>query len=228
KSLKEKQGFFKMILMSDAHYFAKEMVVNQLKNENFEAKKEFLQLALDNNNIQVRQAVAYSLSKIPEEFREAYETLLDDSSYQTQEIALLYLWRNFPKQRLEYLEKSKTWIGFNDNNLRTLWLSLALSTPEYTANKQVLIDELINFSSEKYEATIRQNALEKLIGFQIINEAVLINLVKATTHHMWQFSKFGRDTIRVLLKKQEHRDSFIQILVNLNENEKFQLNRLLN
>ncbi|HJS01556.1 MAG TPA: M1 family metallopeptidase, partial [Flavobacterium sp.] len=37
KSLKEKQGFFKMILMSDAHYFAKEMVVNQLKNESFEA-----------------------------------------------------------------------------------------------------------------------------------------------------------------------------------------------
>lgn len=228
KPLAEKEGFFKLILMSDAFHVAKEMVVDQLKNETFEAKKQFLQLALETNNLQVRQAVAYSLPKIPEEFRVDYENLLYDDSYQTQEIALLYLWKNFPKQRLNYLEKSKKWIGFNDYNLRTLWLSLVLMTPEYPNNKQELIDELINYSSERYEATTRQNALEKLIGFQVINDTVLINLVKATTHHMWQFSKFGRDTIRTLLKNQEYKDSFIRILPSLNEKEQFQLNRLLN
>lgn len=228
KPLVEKEGFFKLILMSDAHYSAKVMVVNQLRNETFEAKKQLLQLALETKNLQVRQTIAYSLPKIPEEFRMDYESLLDDASYQTQEIALLYLWRNFPKQRLNYLEKSKKWIGFNDYNLRTLWLSLALMTPELANDKQVLIDELINYSSEKYEATMRQNALEKLVGFQLINNVVLINLVKATTHHMWQFSKFGRDTIRTLLKNQEYKDSFIRILPSLNEKEQFQLNRLLN
>ncbi|KDN53815.1 M1 family metallopeptidase [Flavobacterium seoulense] len=228
KPLAEKRGFFKLILMSDAHYAAKEMVVNQLKNETFEAKKEFLDLVIESKNIPVRQALAYSLPKIPEEFRVDYETLLDDDSYQTKEVALLYLWRNFPNQRLNYLEKSKDWIGFNDYNLKTLWLSLVLMTPEYSANKQDIITELINYSSEKYEATTRQNALEKLIGFKIINDAILVNLVKATTHHMWQFSKFGRDNIRTLLKNQENKASFLRILPNLNEKEQFQLNRLLN
>jgi len=228
KPLAEKEGFFRLILMSDAFHMAKEMVVDQLRNETYEAKKPFLELALETNDLQVRQAVAYSLPKIPEDFRTDYESLLDDDSYQTQEIALLYLWRNFPKQRLDYLEKSKKWIGFNDYNLRTLWLSLTLMTAEYSNNKQELIDELINYSSESYEATTRQNALEKLIGFQLINDVVLTNLVKATTHHMWQFSKFGRDTIRTLLKNQEHKDSFIRILPSLNEKEQFQLNRLLN
>lgn len=228
KPLSEKEGFFKLILMSDAHYSAKEMVIDQLRNETFEAKKNFLELALESNNPQVRQAVAYSLPKIPEEFRMDYESLLSDDSYQTQEIALLYLWRNFPKQRLDYLEKSKKWMGFNDYNLRTLWLSLVLNTPEFSTDKQVLIDELISYSSDKFEATTRQNALEKLIGFKIINDIVLVNLVKATTHHMWQFSKFGRDTIRILLKNQIYRDSFIRILSSLNEKEQFQLNRLLN
>ncbi|APA00588.1 M1 family metallopeptidase [Flavobacterium commune] len=228
KPLSEKEGFFKLILMSDAHYSAKEMVIDQLRNETFEAKKNFLELALESNNPQVRQAVAYSLPKIPEEFRMDYESLLSDDSYQTQEIALLYLWRNFPKQRLDYLEKSKKWMGFNDYNLRTLWLSLALNTPEFSTDKQVLIDELISYTSDKFEATTRQNALEKLIGFKIINDIVLVNLVKATTHHMWQFSKFGRDTIRILLKNQIYRDSFIRILSSLNEKEQFQLNRLLN
>lgn len=228
KPLSEKEGFFKLILMSDAHYSAKEMVIDQLRNETFEAKKNFLKLALESNNPQVRQAVAYSLPKIPEEFRMDYESLLSDDSYQTQEIALLYLWRNFPKQRLDYLEKSKKWMGFNDYNLRTLWLSLVLNTPEFSTDKQVLIDELISYTSDKFEATTRQNALEKLIGFKIINDIVLVNLVKATTHHMWQFSKFGRDTIRILLKNQIYRDSFIRILSSLNEKEQFQLNRLLN
>ena len=228
KPLAEKEGFFKLILMSDAHYSAKVMVVNQLKNESFDAKKPFLELVMNTKNLPVRQAFAYSLPKIPEEFRMDYESFLDDASYQTQEIALLYLWRNFPEKRFEYLEKSKSWIGFNDHNLRTLWLSLALMTTDYVTDKTVLIDELIDYSSEKYEATTRQNTLEKLIGFKIINQTVLINLVKATTHHMWQFSKFGRDTIRTLLKNQDYRDSFVKIITNLNEKEQFQLNRLLN
>jgi aminopeptidase N len=61
-------------------------------------------------------------------FRTQYETLLDDKSYQTQELALYNLWNNFPEQRIQYLDKSKNWIGFNDYNLRTLWLTLALDT----------------------------------------------------------------------------------------------------
>ncbi len=225
--LPEKIEFLRKTLESNVYETVKEAIVNQIETEKYDAKKELLLIALQSNNVQVRQAVAGSLSKIPEDFRTHYETLLDDTSYQTQEIALFYLWKNFPDHRTEYLNKSKNWIGFNDFNLRTLWLSLALSTPDYSDNPDVLANELISFSSVKYEATTRQNALEKLIAFKIINDQVLSNLVSATTHHMWQFSKYGRDTIRVLLKNSELRASFERILPNLNPEEQFQLNRLL-
>lgn len=227
KSLVEKKDFFAEVLQSDVYSTAKEVLVYQLKNEKFEDKKELLELALKTNNLQVRQAVAAILTKIPEEFREQYESLLNDKSYQTQEIALYNLWNNFPDHRVEYLEKSKNWIGFNDYNLRTLWLSLALSTTEYLVNKEILINELIAYSSPNFEAITRQNALEKLIAFHLVNDLVLKNLVNATTHHMWQFSKFGRENIRTLLKNQEMRVSFEKILSDLNENEQFQLKRLL-
>jgi len=223
----EKFEFLKNTLKSDVYYAVKEAIVDQLENEKLEDKKELLLLALQTNNIQIRQAVATTLTKIPEDFRTEYETLLDDKSYQTQEIALYWLWKNFPDHRTKYLDKSKNWIGFNDYNLRTMWLSLALSTPDYAINKEDLIAELISFSSTKYEATTRQNALEKLIAFKIINDQVLSNLVSSTTHHMWQFSKFGRETIRFLLKKPEMRASFDRILPNLTPDEQFQLNRLL-
>ncbi|UTN02870.1 M1 family metallopeptidase [Flavobacterium bizetiae] len=225
--LPEKIEFLKNTLESNVYETVKEAIVSQIEPEKYEAKKELLLIALQTNNVQVRQAVATSLSKIPEDFRTNYENLLNDKSYQTQEIALFYLWRNFPEHRIAYLNKSKDWVGFNDFNLRTLWLSLALSTPNYSENSEALVNELISFSSTKYEATTRQNALEKLIAFKIINDQVLSNLVSATTHHMWQFSKYGRDTIRVLLKNSEMRASFERILPNLNPEEQFQLNRLL-
>ncbi|WP_374172784.1 M1 family metallopeptidase [Flavobacterium tructae] len=226
-ALAEKEAFLSKTLDSDIYYSVKEAIVNQLENEKYESKKALLLQALKSNDLQVRQAVAASLTKIPEDFRVEYESLLDDKSYQTQEVALYWLWRNFPEHRTRYLDKSKNWVGFNDYNLRTLWLSLALSTPNYANDSEVLITELIAFSSAKYEATTRQNALEKLIAFKIINDAVLTNLVSATTHHMWQFSKFGRDTIRLLLKNTDLRASFERILTNLNPEEQFQLKRLL-
>ncbi|OXB21497.1 aminopeptidase [Flavobacterium tructae] len=226
-ALAEKESFLSKTLDSDIYSSVKEAIVNQLENEKYESKKALLLQALKTNDLQVRQEVAASLTKIPEDFRVEYESLLDDKSYQTQEVALYWLWRNFPEQRTRYLDKSKNWVGFNDYNLRTLWLSLALSTPNYANDSEVLISELIAFSSAKYEATTRQNALEKLIAFKIINDAVLTNLVSATTHHMWQFSKFGRDTIRLLLKNTDLRASFERILTNLNPDEQFQLKRLL-
>lgn len=225
--LNEKIDFFAKTLDSNIHYSVKEAIISQLQNEKYEDKKELLLKALHQNNIQLRQTLAGSLSKIPEDFRTEYETLLNDKSYQTQEIALFYLWKNFPDHRTEYLDKSKNWIGFNDYNLRTLWLSLALSTTDYSENPQALITELAAFSTTRYEAATRQNALEKLLAFKFINDDVLTSLVNATTHHMWQFSKFGRDSIRSLLKNSEMRASFNRILPNLNPDEQFQLNRLL-
>jgi aminopeptidase N len=227
KPLIDKYAFFEKTLQSDVYFSIKESIVSQLIKEKFEDKKQLLRLALQTQNVQVRQAVASTLQKIPEEFRAEYETLLDDKSYQTQEFALYYLWNSFQNKRVNYLEKSKDWMGFNDFNLRILWLSLAVSTPEYAANKETYLEELVNYSSPNYEATIRQNALEYLINFNVINEVVLKNLVNATTHHTWQFSKFGRENIRVLLKNPEIRITFQTILPSLNEKEQFQLDRLL-
>ena len=226
-ALVNKSKFLASILESNAATYVKVAVVNQLKLESFESKKELLQLALTTSNLEVRMAVARSFSIIPEEFRVNYESLLLDKSYENQELALYNLWSSFPDHQAEYLEKTKNWIGFNDYNLRTLWLSLALSTPDYSANKKLLIDELIHYSSTNYEAITRQNALEKLVDFQLLNNAVLINLVNATTHHMWQFSKFGRDAIRRLLKKEEMRTSFERIVTKLSKEEQAQLKRLL-
>lgn len=112
KPLFDKKDFLEKTLLSKVHFLVKEVVLNQMKNEKWEDKKRLFTLALETKNVQLRQTVAALLNSIPASFRTEYETLLDDKSYQTQEIALYNLWNNFPEQRIAYLEKSKKMDGF--------------------------------------------------------------------------------------------------------------------
>lgn len=194
------------ILKSDAYYPIKQYVVYQTQNIPFEERKVILETALATNDILVRRAVAESIPVIPEAFKLQYETLLEDNSYQTKEITLTNLWKNFPEDRLRYLEQTKEIVGNNDKSFRLTWLALAMNTenlPEQV--KATSYNQLLDFASENYESSVRQNALELLLQLNPNDEKVIELLFKATVHHKWQFTKFGRDNVRSLLKNQEYR-----------------------
>ncbi len=194
------------ILKSDAYYPIKQYIVYQTRNVPFEERKVILETALATNDILVRRAVAESTPVIPEAFKLQYETLLKDNSYQTKEIALTNLWKNFPEDRLRYLEQTKEIVGNNDKSFRLTWLALAMNTENQSGQfKATTYNQLLDFASENYESSVRQNALELLLELNPNDEKVIELLFKATVHHKWQFTKFGRDNVRRLLKNQEYR-----------------------
>lgn len=194
------------ILKSDAYYPIKQYIVYQTRNVPFDERKVILENALATNDILVRRAVAESTPVIPEAFKSQYETLLNDNSYQTKEIALTNLWKNFPEERLHYLEQTKGIIGNNDKSFRLTWLALAMNTEKLQEQvKATSYNQLLDFASEEYESSVRQNALELLLQLNPNDEKVIELLFKATVHHKWQFTKFGRDNVRLLLKKPEYR-----------------------
>ena len=194
------------ILKSDAYYPIKQYIVYQTRNVPFEERKVILETALATNDILVRRAVAESTPIVPEAFKLQYETLLNDNSYQTKEIALTNLWRNFPDERLRYLEQTKEIVGNNDKSFRLTWLALAMNTENLSEQvKATSYNQLLDFASENYESSVRQNALELLLQLNPNDEKVIELLFKATVHHKWQFTKFGRDNVRLLLKKPEYR-----------------------
>lgn len=206
KKSKKSLGELTDILKSEAYHPIKQYIVYQTRNVPFEERKVILETALATNDILVRRAVAESTPVIPEAFKSQYETLLNDNSYQTKEIALTNLWKNFPDDRLRYLEQTKAIVGNNDKSFRLTWLALAMNTenlPEQV--KATSYNQLLDFASENYESSVRQNALELLLQLNPNDEKVIELLFKATLHHKWQFTKFGRDNIRRLLKNQEYR-----------------------
>lgn len=151
------------------------------------------------NNLKVRQALASYLTEIPVALKDNYESLLDDPSYLTKEIALYNLWLNFPNDRARYLSKMRSVIGFNDHNVRLLWLVLHLNTPEYQAKQKIeVLNELISYSLPDQHFELRMNAFSylKLIGaFEITS---MKSLIQATRHHNWRFAKFAKAMLEEL------------------------------
>ncbi|AUP81414.1 M1 family metallopeptidase [Flavivirga eckloniae] len=149
------------------------------------------------NPVKVRQAIAKTLPKVPLALKENYETLLNDASYLTIEAALFGLWNSFPEDRHVYFEKTRHIQGFNDKNIRILWLTLALITDDFEPeNDDVFFNELLDYTSPKYGFEIRMNAFSYLKWISSCGEACQENLQQATRHHNWQFSKFAKHMLK--------------------------------
>ncbi len=85
-------------LNSDVYHTVKEAIVDQIENEKYEAKKELLLISIANNNVQIRQTVAETQNKIPEDFRSEYETFIRGSNHiKHRKLLCIDLWRNFPE-----------------------------------------------------------------------------------------------------------------------------------
>lgn len=222
----DKESILKL-MNSDVYFPIKELLIYESESKAFEPKEYLLLAALKTNELHVRQAVASSLASIPENFRLQYETLLFDESYETKEIALVNLWKNFPKFRGKYIELSKNWIGFEDKNLKLQHLSLAYLTYKNDSKKIKVYQELLSYTGTNYDSGIQQNALQKLLNLKINTKEIFRSLAYATGNHRWQFVKFSRDTIRKLIKEDKSRAIFNEILPELPIREKNQLQRLL-
>ena len=209
KPFTENEGYFSTILSSDGNYLLKAEIIYQIKNVPFEAKEKLLNLALQCNDLAVRQAVAVTVEKIPLLFKTAYESLLNDNSYVTKEIALIRLCNQFPDSDADYLQKAQSWIGNNDLNLRITYLFLSQFSATFDADqKQKNAQELIQYTHFSFESSVRKNAFDAALQLTPIDDKVLENLVNATTHFKWQFNKFARDYVRNLLKTPFFRARF--------------------
>lgn len=216
------------ILKSDAYYPVKQYIVYRTQNVPFDERKVILETALATNDILVRRAVAESTPVIPEAFKSQYETLLNDNSYQTKEIALVNLCINFPEDREKYLFQIRRLIGNNDKSLRITWLRLAYDTPAFETQRLDFYLELLHYASAHYESSIRQNALEALLSIDFMNEKVITQLFLATNHHKWQFTLFARTKIRELLKNPAYRTQVEQLSLTSNASMKALYLKFLN
>ncbi|PIB39153.1 aminopeptidase [Maribacter sp. 4G9] len=168
------------------------------------------------SSFEVRRALAMSIPKVTQEFKTNFESFLQDKSYVTQEYALFKLWEAFPENRVGYLNKLEDVVGLPNKNVRLLWLTLALVTPDYkTAEKANYLDELISYTHEIYNPEIRQSAFQYLYQINAVNGEVLRQLILATDHHSWQFRMFVRNLLDEMLTNENLKQQIVSVAMQL-------------
>ncbi len=181
--------------------FIGQEAVFQLMEKPFAETISLYKNGFESKNLFVRQAIALSLNQIPTELQPEYESLLKDDSYVTREAALYNLWVNFPEKRAEYLNQTEGVIGFQDKNVRQLWLALSFLTEGYkTKEKEIFTQELKSYSGQEYSFEIREKAFGYINELQLWDDNTLKNLIESGIHHTWQFSKYSKELLLEVLK----------------------------
>lgn len=189
-------------LPKSAHYTVQQVVLKEaLKKPGYLTYSDLINEGFSSNNPKLRQTLADNISEIPSEFKLQYEGLLLDKSYKTIETALLNLWVNFPEDRLRYLKSTEQVIGFNDKNIRTLWLALALNTKGFLKTEYYkFYNELVLYTHPANHFEVRRNAFRYLNELQLMNSEVLKNLTNGSTHHNWRFKYYCKQLLAQVKK----------------------------
>jgi aminopeptidase N len=200
------------------------LVVNLVKNipkKDPKASIDTFKEAFKTKNLKVRQAIAQALTKIPVELKPEYESLLTDASYVTKEAALYNLWINFPADQKKYLDQTKDIQGFNDKSFRTLWLTLAIVTKNYSGNNTpYYYQELSNYTRPHNHFEVRKNAFVFINELRSFTDQNLADLVNGARHPNWRFAKFCSDLLDSIIKNPIYTENLKRSMKLLNEKEK--------
>ncbi|MBZ9787516.1 M1 family metallopeptidase [Psychroflexus sp. CAK57W] len=195
--------------------------VYQLNEEDLKLALPLYKKAFNTNNLYVRQAVANSLTSVPKQLKTEYESLLEDDSYLTIEKALLHLWMSFPEKRLDYLNQTETIVGFQDKNIKLLWLTLNLATPDYQPEqKSKVFKELSNYTRPGFPYQIRQHAFGYLYQIDTFSESNYKDLMQGAFHPVWQFKKFCRELLDTLMTSERHKKAILNLIDEFSIKEK--------
>jgi aminopeptidase N len=209
--------------------FIGQEAVYQLAGEDLFLTHFLYEKALQSGNLYIRQAVAVSIDGVSEKLKEKFETLLLDNSYLTIEAALSQLWEQYPQDRARYLDATRRIVGFQDKNVRQLWLAIATLTEGYrTKEKPSFVTELRNYTSDEYSFEIRQIAFRYMEALGLYNDEVIDNLIDACVHHNWRFRNSSRKLFSQVLLNPGTTATIESRLDQFSEKEQQFLNTKLN
>ncbi len=225
-AISEKKNQLNRVLTFPNDFMGQEAII-QLQNEPWDQVVSLYQKGMASNNLLVRQTIALQLDKIPDDFKAEFETLLQDESYATKEAAFIQLVTNFPADTSLYLDTIKNVQGFQDKNVRQLYLAYALATRTYGAStKEEIQKELIDYTSNNHSFEIREIAFGYINQLGLWNKQTAHHLVNASTHHYWRFRNGARDLLEAQMNDSSFRKMIRTAYPKLSVAEKEYLSRI--
>lgn len=198
-----KKANFNAIIQQKFFHPIYQEVIYQLKDVPYLDKREFVFQLFALKDVKTKRTLAESFQQVPKELKTEFETMFIDNSYINREIALYRLWTTFKEDRQKYIDISRSWIG-QDYNLKFAHLILkAITYKNDPVMRTSAITELEQMTTDGFNSTVRQKAIENLIQLNEVTDTVLKSLVELSLHQKWQAVKFAKDTMRELIKSSE-------------------------
>ena len=193
----------------------------QISGENSPEAIELYKKGFASENLMLRQAIAVSIDEIPLELKSDFFSLLKDESYITIENALLKAWLQFPEDTAFLLEQTKDVYGFQNKNVRLLWLTINLVSPEIEPElNKAYFEELSSNTSKYMPADLRQNALGYLYQLNAFTSENLKDLLNGAQHPVNRFKNYCLSMLNKLLQNDEYRLQYAEFHNTLNPTDK--------
>lgn len=219
-SISVKKDYLEKALDFPVNEYIGQEVVFQLSAENSKETTSLYRKALETNNLRIRQAVAVSIDSIPSVLKSQFIKLLEDDSYITKENALLKSWAQFPEETEYLLSTTKDVQGFQNKNVRLLWLVINLVSPEIDPEKKpAYYKELSGYTSENHPFGLRQNAFSYLYQINAFSEQNLLDILEGTQHPNYRFRNFCRSLLDKLLNDKEYRAKYVALSATMEKTD---------
>ncbi|MCX7606004.1 MAG: M1 family metallopeptidase [Bacteroidia bacterium] len=177
-------------------------VVSQLAND--PNSLSFLREALRDPHPQVRFAVIAHLNPLPTTLRAELESLLRDSSYVIQALALERLSEAFPRRVPDYLRQTAATLGRVGHNVRIKHLEIAALYGDKAA-----LEKLVDYASPSFEFRTRQNALRSLKALNQLPPSLLPHLFEALTSPNTRLAAVAREGVEYWMQQIRYRQALL-------------------
>ena len=219
-SISIKKDYLEKALDFPVNEYLGQEVVFQLSAENSKETTSLYRKALETDNLRIRQAVAVSIDSIPSVLKTQFIKFIEDDSYITKENALLKSWAQFPEETEYLISKTKNVQGFQDKNVRLLWLVINLVSPETDPEKKpAYYKELSSYTSETHPFGLRQNTLSYLYQINAFSEQNLLDILEGAQHPNYRFRNFCRSLLDKLLNDKEYRAKYVDLSATMEKTD---------
>ena len=229
-AFEQKKNYFLEVIKSDIYYPSKSEILIQINDIPFRDKKDFIDLVMQNKDLEVRNTLINTLDDFPESYRNQYESFLDDANYDTKLKALTVLTKKYPADKKRYFDIAKNWQGENDKRLRIHFLALNIFSEKDNIENETINSykkEILDYSSSNFEFSVRQNAVIYLKQLQMMDNFALENLLECCLYKNWRYAKWGKDFLKEVLSDEKNKQKYLELLPSLNIEKQTMLNRFL-
>ena len=203
--IEKKRDFLLLVFHNETFGQIKAEIIAQLSKDKDPHTFDLLKQALHDKDFAVRKAVVENLETIPESILPDAEKLLSDSSYNNIETTLRKLCKQYTANVTQYLNQTKEVKGLHDN-VRMAWLEISCRNEPTGANTATYQQQLVEYTSNRYEFRTRIKAMEALEHLNFCNDELIKNLFNACTNPNGRLANPASKTLKAFLKNPENLD----------------------